>query len=81
MKKSDLIAEDFSLQIAISSTVHKMLGQGVSNRYQGKPIKYSLVLTLKEHDDKAIAGNSLYDELIALNTLEIMGEAELTLEL
>ncbi|MEI6174178.1 MAG: S8 family peptidase [Bacteroidota bacterium] len=81
LKKSDLIAEDFSLQIAIGSTVHKMLGQGDSNRYQGKPINYSLVITLKEYDDKAIAGYSLYDELFAINALEILGEAELSLDL
>jgi len=81
LKKSDLIAEDFSLQIAIGSTVHKMLGQGDSNRYQGKPINYSLVITLKEHEDKAIAGYSLYDELYAINTLEILVEAELSLDL
>jgi hypothetical protein len=81
LKKSDLIAEDFSLNIAINSAVHKMLGQGKANQYQGKPINYSLVITLIEHDDKAIANNSLYNELIALNTLEIYGEAELTLDL
>lgn len=81
VSRANLINEDNTFKIAINSAFHKQLTNAEKISYEGVPISYSLVITIEQFAKKNEDFDSLYDGLIAENTLEIITDIELEAEL
>ncbi|MFT3737968.1 MAG: S8 family serine peptidase [Breznakibacter sp.] len=81
VSKQNIIDENGSLKIAINSAFHKQLTEAERRPYQDTPISYSLVITIEQNPVKKETLNSLYEGLVAINTLEAIAVIELEAEL
>ncbi|MFH2143051.1 MAG: S8 family serine peptidase [Bacteroidota bacterium] len=81
VSRANIINEDNTFKIAINSALHKQLTSVEKISYEGVSIPYSLVITIEQVAKQKETFASLYDELRAINTLEIINEVELEAEL
>ncbi|RZK22665.1 MAG: hypothetical protein EOO43_09370, partial [Flavobacterium sp.] len=75
ISKSNLLNENFEFKIAVGCRNHGNLSTAQANSLPAS-YDYSLVLRIKENLPNGKLGNSLYEELIALNQLEVLGDIE-----
>jgi len=79
--KRSIIDENNTFKIAINSALHKQLTEADRILYDGESIPYSLVITIEQVAKKKEELISLYEGLIAENTLEVINDIELEAEL
>jgi len=79
ISKPDLVSEDNLIRLGIHCRLHKHLDAdriAINNRLQ----PYSLAISIEENTLEEKREHSLYDELIAINRLEAIGEIDIDLE-
>lgn len=79
ISKRDLVSENNTVRIGIHSRLHKHLDAGRLGRYN-RPHHYSLAISIEEKTKEEDRTHNLYDELIAINQLEAIGEIEIELD-
>jgi hypothetical protein len=80
VSKKHLIQENNTFKLAIKCEVHKLLPDYVKNSYANEH-EFSAVISVKEFPIKGKNTNQLYNEMIAVNNLEIITELEAEAEL
>lgn len=79
ISRDELVAEDNTFKIAINSKLHGILPPAIANSFN-QIYDFSIVIRLKEQlPERKLTGN-LYEELRAINTLVVVGEAEAEIE-
>lgn len=81
ISKDNLIKENFTFKVCLNSKLHKLLNSTQTEEISSKPIEFSLVFRIEEYPIRNENSNQLYNELIAVNTLELIGELEAGLEI
>lgn len=76
ISKKELLEENNSFKIAVNSKFHKLLSQNQRQAY-GAEHAFSLVITLKENPIKGVNTGRLYNDIIAINTIEAFAVAGL----
>lgn len=79
VKRSNIIEEDNTFKIAINAEFHKLLSKGGREPYQNAPIPINMAITIEQFPLKDEKLSSLYDELILVNDLESIAEADIEL--
>lgn len=79
ISKPDLVREDNTVLIGVHSRLHRHLDAG-RIALHNKAHEYSLVVSIEETTKEKERSNSLYDELVAINQLEVITEIEIDLE-
>lgn len=80
LSKDCIISEKNTLKIAINAAFHKLLPNQDKIRYQ-KPIDFSIALNIEQRPKKNEDLEDLYDELVAVNTLESIADLQGDLEI
>jgi len=81
VSRDKIINEDNCFKIAINSAFHKQLTRAEQEPYLNKDIHYSLIINIEQNPKKGEVLGSLYDELQAINELEVITEIDLDAEL
>lgn len=76
---SALVSENCSFQIAVQCRLHKLLTEAQKQGYKDAH-DFSLVITVRDLTSNLNHGNSLYQELINLNELEVLNNLDLDAE-
>ncbi|MDZ7717843.1 MAG: S8 family serine peptidase [Balneolaceae bacterium] len=79
ISKPDLVTEENTVRIGVHSKLHKYLDGGRKTE-NTREHSYSLVISIEETTREEVRINNLYDELVAINELEAIGEIEIELE-
>lgn len=80
VSKSNIQNEANTFKLAIKCEVHKLLPNYIKSSYSGQH-KFSIVISIKENPIKGENTNQLYNEMIAVNSLELISELEAEAEL
>ncbi|MFA6924685.1 MAG: S8 family serine peptidase [Bacteroidales bacterium] len=78
---NSLINENNQIKIAINSKFHKLLNSIQLSEYKNKTNKFSMIINIKEKPINNILSGRLYNELSAINTVEVIGTIEQEIEL
>lgn len=76
---SALVSENCSFQIAVQCRLHKLLTEIQKQGYKDAH-DFSLVMTIRDLTSNLNHGNSLYQEMINLNELEVLNNLDLDAE-
>ena len=76
---SALVSENCSFQIAVQCRLHKLLTEIQKQGYK-ESHDFSLVVTIRDLTDSINQGNSLYQEMININELDVLGNLDLEIE-
>jgi len=81
VSREKIIDEENCFKIAINSAFHKQLTKAEQEPYLDKDIHYSLIIDIEQNPKKGETLGSMYDELQAINDLEVITEIDLDAEL
>ena len=78
--KENISENDNTFKIAINCKLHKLMNQ-IQKEHFNRSYKFSIVLNFKERPIKGLLNGSLYDELVAINTLDAIADLEAELNI
>ncbi|MDZ4759431.1 MAG: hypothetical protein SGJ10_15000 [Bacteroidota bacterium] len=76
ISKKVLIEEDCVLKIVVNAKLHKLLNALDKSKLKDRKITFSIVFTIEENTQIKNRTGRLYDELTAINTLELLNTIE-----
>jgi hypothetical protein len=79
MTYSALVSENCSFQIAVQCRLHKLLTEIQKQGYKDSH-DFSLAITITDLTSHLNHGNSLYQEMVNLNELEVLNNLDLDAE-
>ena len=75
ISKKVLIEESRIFKIAVLSRLHKLLDPAATAKYN-RALSFSLVITVKENPVKRENSGLLYDEMLRINSLEVINDID-----
>jgi hypothetical protein len=80
ISKDTLQEEDCTLKIAVNTKLHKLLSRLDQDGLKSQAIQFSIVFTIEENLGKNEPQGRLYDELVAINSLDAVISLDALLE-